>query len=47
MPTCADCFLYTKKNENEGECTINGPAPADREARTLPFPHLPPKGVNE
>ena len=43
MPTCADCFLYTKKNEKEGECTINGPAPADREAERCPSRTFRPK----
>lgn len=36
MPTCADCFLYAAKNEKEGECTINGTVPADREAERCP-----------
>jgi hypothetical protein len=36
MATCADCFLYTPKNEREGVCTISGPVPADREAERCP-----------
>ncbi|WP_292366721.1 MULTISPECIES: hypothetical protein [unclassified Methanoculleus] len=36
MPTCNDCALYTKKTETEGECSINGPVPADRDAGRCP-----------
>ena len=36
MPTCADCFLYTAKDGNEGVCTINGPVPGDRDAERCP-----------
>jgi hypothetical protein len=43
MPTCADCFLYTPKNEQEGECTINGMVPADRDAGRCPSRTFRPK----
>ena len=43
MPTCADCFLYTAKNGKEGECTINGMGPADRDAGRCPSRTFRPK----
>ena len=43
MSTCADCFLYTPKNEQEGECTINGMVPADRDAGRCPSRTFRPK----
>ena len=36
MPTCSDCALYTKKTATGGECSINGPVPADRDAGRCP-----------
>lgn len=44
MPTCKDCFLYQpKKGGNDGECTINGPVPADRDAERCPSRTFRPK----
>ncbi|HOP66253.1 MAG: hypothetical protein KO173_04980 [Methanoregulaceae archaeon] len=36
MPTCAECVLFTPGRGNEGECRINGPVPADRDAGRCP-----------
>jgi hypothetical protein len=44
MPTCSDCALYTKKTETEGECSINGPVPADRDAGRCPSRTFRPRG---
>ncbi|WP_300999159.1 hypothetical protein [Methanoculleus sp.] len=44
MPTCSDCALYTKKTETDGECSINGPVPADRDAGRCPSRTFRPRG---
>ncbi|KUG20833.1 hypothetical protein ASZ90_009414 [hydrocarbon metagenome] len=44
MPTCSDCAFYTKKTETEGECSINGPVAADRDAGRCPSRTFRPRG---
>jgi hypothetical protein len=44
MPTCSDCALYTKKTATDGECSINGPVPADRDAGRCPSRTFRPRG---
>ncbi|HNV37904.1 MAG TPA: hypothetical protein PLG95_00370 [Methanoculleus sp.] len=44
MPTCSDCALYTRKTATSGECSINGPVPADRDAGRCPSRTFRPRG---
>jgi hypothetical protein len=44
MPTCSDCALYAKKTATDGECSINGPVPADRDAGRCPSRTFRPRG---
>jgi hypothetical protein len=44
MPVCSDCFLYRQTNASQGECKVNGPVPADRDAERCPSRTFRPKG---
>ncbi len=44
MATCSDCALYTPKTATDGECSINGPVPADRDAGRCPSRTFRPRG---
>ena len=44
MATRSDCALYAPKTASEGECSINGPVPADRDAGRCPSRTFRPRG---